>query len=78
MAGVNTNLNYSQSKKECHDKLVDLCNKWEMDNTDKSTMTLEVDDDFMSTIYSTVRLLELGMLDKTTNIQNVTVFDNRH
>ena len=63
MAGVNSNYNYSQSAIECHDKLVALCNKWEWDTSDKATMALEVDDDFMSTIYSTVRLLS-KMMDK--------------
>lgn len=28
--GVNVKLNYQQSATECHDKLVDLCTKWEM------------------------------------------------
>ena len=58
MKGVNTKLNYNQSVTECRDKLVDLCNKWEMDDLDKDTMTLEVDDYFMSTIYSVVKLLD--------------------
>ena len=58
MKGVNTKLNYNQSVTECRDKLVDLCNKWEMDDSDKDTMTLEVDDYFMSTIYSIVKLLD--------------------
>ena len=58
MKGVNTKLNYNQSVTECRDKLVDLCNKWEMDDSDKDTMTLEVDDYFMSTIYSVVKLLD--------------------
>ena len=44
MKGVNVKLNYNQSVTECRDKLVDLCNKWEMDDSDKDTMTLEVDD----------------------------------
>ena len=43
---------------EGRDKLVNLCNKWEMDDSDKDTMTLEVDDYFMSTIYSVVKLLD--------------------
>ena len=58
MKGVNVKLNYNQSVTECRDKLVDLCNKWEMDDSDKDTMTLEVDDYFMSTIYSVVKLLD--------------------
>lgn len=55
--GVDVKLNYQQSATECHDKLVDLCNKWEMDDSEGSTMRLDVDDEFMATIYSTVRLL---------------------
>ena len=58
MKGVNAKLNYNQSVTECRDKLVDLCKKWEMDDSDKDTMTLEVDDYFMSTIYSVVKLLD--------------------
>ena len=58
MKGVNVKLNYNQSVTECRDKRVDLCNKWEMDDSDKDTMTLEVDDYFMSTIYSVVKLLD--------------------
>ena len=58
MKGVNVKLNYNQSVTECRDKLVDLCNKWEMDDSDKDTMILEVDDFFMSTIYSVVKLLD--------------------
>ena len=58
MKGVNVKLNYNQSVTECRDKLIDLCNKWEMDDSDKDTMTLEVDDYFMSTIYSVVKLLD--------------------
>lgn len=58
MAGIRTKLNYFQGATECHDKLVDLCNKWELDSEGKSTMTLEVDDNLMSTIYSTVNILE--------------------
>ena len=58
MKGVNAKLNYNQSVTECRDKLVDLCNKWEMDDSDKDTMTLKVDDYFMSTIYSVVKLLD--------------------
>ena len=58
MKGVNVKLNYNQLATECRDKLVDLCNKWEMDDSDKDTMTLEVDDYFMSTIYSVVKLLD--------------------
>ena len=58
MKGVNVKLNYNQSVTECRDKLVDLCNKWEMDDSNKDTMTLEVDDYFMSTIYSVVKLLD--------------------
>ena len=57
MKGVNVKLNYNQSVTECRDKLVDLCNKWEMDDSEKDTMTLEVDDYFMSTIYSVVKIL---------------------
>ena len=57
MKGVNVKLNYNQSAIECRDKLVDLCNKWEMDDSDRKTMTLEVDDYFMSTIYSVVKIL---------------------
>lgn len=57
MKGVNVKLNYNQSATECRDKLVDLCNKWEMDDSDKDTMMLEVDDYFMSTIYSIVKIL---------------------
>ena len=58
MNGINAKLNYNQSVTECRDKLVDLCNKWEMDDSDTDTMTLEVDDYFMSTIYSVVKLLD--------------------
>ena len=58
MKGVNVKLNYNQSVTECRDKLVDLCNKWEMDDSDKDTMTLEVDDYFMSTIYNVIKLLD--------------------
>ena len=58
MKGVNVKLNYNQSVTECRDKLVDLCNKWEMDDSEKDIMTLEVDDYFMSTIYSVVKLLD--------------------
>ena len=58
MKGVNVKLNYNQSVTECRDKLVDLCNKWEMDDSDKDIMILEVDDYFMSTIYSVVKLLD--------------------
>ena len=58
MARINGKLNYFQGVTECHDKLTNLCNKWEFDSTDKATMTLEIDDDFMSTIYSMVRILE--------------------
>lgn len=50
-------LNYRQSTTECYNKLVDLCDKWEMDDSEGSTMRLDVDDEFMSTIYSTVRIL---------------------
>lgn len=57
MKGVNVKYNYRQSVTECRDKLVGLCNRWEMDDSDKDTMMLEVDDDFMSTIYSVVRIL---------------------
>ena len=57
MKGVNMKYNYRQSVTECRDKLVGLCNRWEMDDSDKDTMILEVDDDFMSTIYSVVRIL---------------------
>ena len=49
MKGINGELNYKQSATECYDKLISLCNKWEMD------------DYFMSTIYSTVRLLNKMM-----------------
>ena len=48
MKGVNVKLNYNQSVTECRDKLVDLCNKWEMDDSDKDTMTLEVALDALS------------------------------
>ena len=58
MKDVNVKLNYNQSVTECRDKLVDLCNKWEMDDSEKDIMTLEVDDYFMSTIYSVVKLLD--------------------
>ena len=58
MKGVNVKLNYNQSVTECRDKLVYLCNRWEMDDSDEDTMTLEVDDYFMSTIYSVVKLLD--------------------
>lgn len=58
MKGVNVKLNYNQSVTEYRDKLINLCNKWEMDDSDKDTMTLEVDDYFMSTIYSVVKLLD--------------------
>ena len=58
MKGVNVKLNYNQSVTECRDKLVNLCNKWEMDDSDKDTMTLEVYDYFMSTIYSVVKILD--------------------
>lgn len=58
MKGVNAKLNYNQSVTECRDKLVDLCNKWEMDDSDKDIITLEVDDYFMSTIYSVIKLLD--------------------
>ena len=58
MKGINVKLNYNQLVTECRDKLVDLCNKWEMDDSDKYTMTLEVDDYFMSTIYSVVKFLD--------------------
>lgn len=61
MKGINGELNYKQSATECYDKLISLCNKWEMDDSDKETMTFEVDDYFMSTIYSTVRLLNKMM-----------------
>ena len=57
MKGVNTKLNYNQSVTECRDKLVDLRNKWEMDDSDKETMTFEVDNYFMSTIYSVLKIL---------------------
>ena len=57
MKGVNVKYDYRQSVTECRDKLVELCNRWEMDDSDKDTMMLEVDDDFMSTIYSVVRIL---------------------
>ena len=57
MKGVNMKYNYRQSVTECRDKLVGLCNRWEMDDSNKDTMMLEVDDDFMSTIYSVVRIL---------------------
>lgn len=56
MKGVNTKLNYNQSVTECRDKLVDLRNKWEMDDSDKETMTFEVDNYFMSTIYSVLKI----------------------
>ena len=58
MKGVNAKLNYTQSVTACRDTLVDLCNKWEMDDSDKDTTTLGVDDYFMSTIYSVVKLLD--------------------
>ena len=58
MKGINTEMNYNQSAIECRDKLVDLCSRWEMDDSEKDTMTLEVDDYFMSTIYSVVKLLD--------------------
>lgn len=57
MKGVNVKYNYRQSVTECRDKLVELCNRWEMDDSDKDIMMLEIDDDFMSTIYSVVRIL---------------------
>lgn len=57
MADVNVKLNYHQSATECHNKLVGLCDKWEMDDSGGSTMRLDVDDEFMATIYSTVRIL---------------------
>ena len=57
MKGVNVKLNYNQSVTECRDKLVDLCNKWEMVDSEKDTMALEVDEYFMSTIYSVVKIL---------------------
>ena len=57
MKGVNVKYDYRQSVTECRDKLVELCNRWEMDDSDKDIMMLEVDDDFMSTIYSVVRIL---------------------
>lgn len=50
-------LNYQQSATECYDKLIDLCNKWEKDDSEGSTMRLDVNDEFMATIYSTVRIL---------------------
>ena len=68
MKGVNVKLNYNQSVTECRDKLVDLCNKWEMDDSDKDTMTLEVDDYFMSTIYSVVKIL--GETEKKMEIES--------
>ena len=58
MKGVNVKLNYNQSVTECRDKLVALCNKWEMDDSDKDTITFEVDDYFRSTIYSVIKLLD--------------------
>ena len=58
MKGVNAKLNYNQPVTECRDKLIDLCNKWEMDDSDKDTMTLKIDDYFMSTIYSVIKLLD--------------------
>lgn len=58
MEGINGKINYNQSATECRDKLVNLCTKWEMDDSDKTTMTLEVDDYFMSTIYSVIKLLD--------------------
>lgn len=58
MSGINAKLNYFQDVTECKDKLTDLCNKWEMDSTDKSTMTIEIDDNLMSTIYSVVHILD--------------------
>ena len=72
MKGISTKMNYNQSITECRDKLVDLCNKWEMDDSDKDTMTLEVDDYFMSTIYSVVKILSKPdtneeILDKLVN-----------
>lgn len=54
---LNSKINYNQNKTECIDKLMRLCERWEMDDSEKSTMTLEVDDDFMSTIYSVLKLL---------------------
>ena len=72
MKGISTKMNYNQSITECRDKLVDLCNKWEMDDSGKDTMTLEVDDYFMSTIYSVVKILSKPdtneeILDKLVN-----------
>lgn len=51
-------INYFQSRQECRDKLVDIVNKWEMDDSDKSTMTIEADDYFMSILYSAIHLLD--------------------
>jgi hypothetical protein len=66
MKGVNGKLNYFQSRQECRDKLVDLTNRWEMDDSDKSTMTIEADDEFMAMIYSVV-----GLLDKLGNYEEL-------
>ena len=51
-------LNYFQDRQECLDKLTKIVNRWEMDDNDNPTMTIEADDEFMSVIYSTIRLLK--------------------
>lgn len=65
MKALNTKLNYFQGRQECRDKLLDLCAKWEMDDNNKPTMTIEVDDEFMSVIYSTVHLLDNYRVKRT-------------
>ncbi len=35
MNGINVKYNYRQLVTECRDKLVGLCNRWEMDDSDK-------------------------------------------
>lgn len=49
--------NYRQSEKECRNKLKVFCTKWENDESDKNTMTVEIDDEFMAVVYSILHIL---------------------
>lgn len=51
-------VNYNKEKLDIIKKLTAVCHKWEMDESDKMTMTLEVDDNFMFALYGAIRQLK--------------------
>lgn len=55
--GEISKINRYQSRRECRDKLIGITNRWEMDDSDGSTMRIDADDEFMSVLYSAIRLL---------------------